>query len=83
MCERQQLLRQVQMQDFALIDVSLYLDSHPNCQNALAYYQQHKALRDQAVAAYTSKYGPLTHADVCGTNCWSWVNNPWPWELEA
>ena len=50
MCERQKLLRQIQIHNFAITDVVLYLDGHPTCQPALAYYEKHKQLRDEAVA---------------------------------
>lgn len=79
-CERQRLLRAIQAHDFVLTDLSLYLDTHPTCTHGLACYQAHKQMRDEAMAAYTEKYGPLTHEHVTGT--WNWVCNPWPWELE-
>lgn len=81
-CERQKLLRAVQMHDFMLTDLALYLDSHPTCRKGLACYQSHKRMRDEAAAAYTAKYGPLIHSDVTCDTQWNWVNNPWPWELE-
>lgn len=70
MCERQRLLRAIQAHDFALTDLSLYLDTHPTCAHGLACYQSHKQMRDEAVAAYTAKYGPLTHQNVTGS--WNW-----------
>lgn len=82
MCDRQQLLRQIQIHDFAMTDVSLYLDSHPTCQNGINYFQKHKAMREQAAAAYTAKYGPLTRGESL-PGSWKWVENPWPWELEG
>ena len=60
MCERQRLLKQIQMHDFAITEVVLYLDGHPTCQPALAYYEKHKKLRDEAVALYNQQFGPLT-----------------------
>lgn len=82
MCERQQLLRQIQIHDFAMTDLSLYLDSHPTCRRGLESFQQHRALKEQAVEMYTAKYGPLTRSANTG-DCWKWVENPWPWELEG
>ena len=83
MCERQKLLRQIQIHNFAITDVILYLDGHPTCQPALAYYEKHKQLRDEAVALYNQRFGPLNMRENTNPNRWTWVDDPWPWELEA
>ena len=36
MCDKERLLRNLQMIDFALTEVNLYLDTHPHCPEALA-----------------------------------------------
>ena len=82
-CERQKLLRQIQIHNFAITDVVLYLDGHPTCQPALAYYEKHKQLRDEAVALYNQRFGPLNMRENTNPNRWTWVDDPWPWELEA
>ena len=83
--DRQQMIQAVRVHDFALIDLAMYLDSHPTCQKGLAHFRKHKMEREEAVAAYVAKYGPLTIFDAatCGADQWAWVNNPWPWELEG
>ena len=83
MCEREQLLRKIQICNFATIDAGLYLDSHPTCQNALDYFEKHKKMRDEAVAEYNCKFGPLTASQNMNPNLWTWVEGPWPWELEG
>ena len=36
-----------------------------------------------AMEKYASKFGPLQNDNVkCGCS-WSWVETPWPWELEG
>lgn len=81
--DRRQLMQEIRQAGFAIVDLNLFLDSHPQHQMALDYFKdvqmRYKKLRDE----YEMKYGPLT---VCGTNTeqgWSWVQAPWPWELEA
>ena len=83
MNERERLMREIQIHCFACRDVMLYLDSHPTCQNALAYFANHRQLLQDAVARYQQQYGPITAADAAGTESWAWINDPWPWELEA
>ncbi len=83
MTEQQRLMKLIRAYNFAIIDVGLYLDSHPSCQNALAYYEKHKKLHTEAVSAYESQFGPLDIRSNQNSERWTWVDNPWPWELEA
>ncbi|MCI8879522.1 MAG: spore coat protein CotJB [Clostridiaceae bacterium] len=80
MTEREKLLQQVRMYHFALIEVGLFLDSHPKNAAALAYFQQNKQKYNDAVAAFESKFGPLTILRATADNEWHWVSDPWPWE---
>lgn len=82
--EKDKLMRNVQTACFALDDVILYLDSHPNDRNALNYYEKYKMMRNQAMEEYTSKFGPLNAYEVnVNNNSWAWVASPWPWEREG
>jgi spore coat protein JB len=83
MTERETLLRQVQAYGFTLVEANLYLDGHPNCQKALNYFYQQRELYDQARSAYESKYGPLMASSNEDPECWRWIDNPWPWEMEG
>lgn len=83
MVDRCKLLKQIQMYEFAINDVVLFLDSHPTNKNALSYYEKHRDLHQEAVKRYEAMYGPLTVFGNQNCNYWTWVNNPWPWELEA
>ena len=83
MGERAKMMRCIQMYDFALIEVGMFLNTHPNNAEALAYYRQTQALRDEAVALYEKRFGPLTMmSPVAAEGCWKWVEGPWPWEGE-
>lgn len=75
-----QILQVLDQASFAVDDVLLYLDTHPNDTEALAYYQYVKSLRDQVMNAYTDQYGPLMKDQERSTTSWTWVNGPWPWE---
>ena len=78
---RQQLMKQVMLYGFACVDASLYLDTHPDDSEALAYFTEHDRIYREAVEEYSRNYGPLTlsHAHHCGSY-WNWVNQPWPWQ---
>lgn len=74
-----ELLRNLQMYDFAVQEAALYLNSHPNDRNALAYYQKFEYLRKQAAEAYENSVSPLTNrTDINGN--WQYIEGPWPWE---
>jgi spore coat protein JB len=65
---------------FAMDDILLYLDTHPQDREALAYYEKVREDWMRARCAYVSKVGPLTFDDVTGVNKWTWIERPWPWE---
>lgn len=83
MDEQQQLMKKLQTVDFALFDTVLYLDTHPTDQSALNYYDKIKQISNSIKEEYVSKFGPLTSCDVESSNIFNWVNNPWPWEVDA
>jgi spore coat protein JB len=81
--ERDKLLRKIQSEDFALYESVLFLDGHPRDEAALSFYNAHRDTLEKLKLEYTQKYGPLTIYDVRGTDCFRWIDNPWPWEKEA
>ena len=52
-------------------------------QEALYYYHTNREMPDAAIDEYTSYYGPLTMDAVLSKNKWTWIEKPWPWEVEA
>lgn len=80
---KDKLLRVIQMYGFALDEIRLYLDTHPDCQEALEYYHKYNALKKSAVEEYNRLYGPLTSGQVQSHTRWTWVQEPWPWERSA
>ena len=81
MDDKQVLLNRIQICDFVLTEVNLYLDTHPNDKAALDYYKKHLDMRNEAHALYVKKYGPLTSGDYDGGPTWNWVDGPWPWQI--
>ena len=69
-------------QNNILDDVSLFLDTHPDNQEALAYYREVSNLRANALNAYEQQYGPLFSEHVTAGQ-WDWVTETWPWEGEV
>ncbi len=78
-----ELFKKIQMLEFVVHDTVLYLDTHPMDQAALNYYHYHRDMLNAVVAEYTACYGPLTADSVMSKNEWTWIEKPWPWEMEA
>ena len=83
MTSKNDLLRQIQQFNFAMIELALYLDNQPDCQNALAMYARVRMEYLRVRKEYEDRYGPLSYdgIDTAG-NGWSWLDGPWPWEGE-
>ena len=77
--ERESLLGQIQMYNFGVIDLNLYLDLHPNDTRAVQLFEEYSKASKELVKQYEMKYGPLTASNTMGNN-FNWVASPWPWE---
>ena len=67
---------------FALIELNLFLDTHPNCQDALCDFNEYAEKFDAAVCAYEKKNGPLFNFGLSESGYpWQWATNPWPWDI--
>ena len=80
---RSSLLRKLQAEDFAVYEAVLYLDGHPDCRQALAYYQRHRNIAARLRAEFEQKFGPLSNTNVCDNGHFRWIDGPWPWEKEG
>ncbi len=80
--EQEKLLHDIGVLSFVVIELSLYLDTHPTDQNALKYFNHYNRLANQAKQEYSAKFTPLTIscADTSNCNDWSWALAPMPWE---
>ena len=75
---RSDMLKEIMSLDFALTELQLYLNTHPEDEKALCLYKKYaKELRDLK-EKYQKVYGPLTKEFPC--NKWRWLEEPWPWE---
>jgi len=71
--------RQLNEASFAMDDVLLFLDTHPDCAEAMQYYRNATSMRRSAIAAWQRQNGPLFVDEVTGPT-WDWVTEKWPWE---
>lgn len=74
------LLKKVQEMEFVAIELNLYLDTHPNDEEAIQDYNWAIDNLLKYIQEYEDKYGPLTpiYKSACP---WEWSQGPWPWEM--
>lgn len=68
---------------FAINDMQLYLDTHPQDQKALEDMRIFQERRKKYLEMHARYYGPLTMdsmVDGCNDS-WAWILTPWPWEM--
>lgn len=82
MCKRD-LMKMIQSTNFAIIELGLYLDTHPEDICALDAYHDYRRKFKKAVALFEKKFEPLTIYGVEDENFWTWGNEPWPWQKEC
>ena len=79
--ERNRLLEELTILDFAAIDLALYLNTHPDDHQAITYYNDVTRKANDARAAYEKAFGPLTSfRSSSSAHSWDWNNEPWPWD---
>ena len=76
--ERREMLKQIKCYSFAVTDLALYLDTHPDDEKALCLHNKYSKELKELKDAYQKVYGPLTFYYPC--NKWRWLEEPWPWE---
>ena len=83
MPSREKLLAWIDQVSFAVVEMNLYLDTHPEDEDALAFFREKVELRKEALKQYAEQYGPLTidTANDRMSRSFEWVMQPWPWEV--
>lgn len=79
--ERLELLKEIMALEFSMIDLNLYLDTHPRDEKALIVFGQYGCRLKDMKEKYENEYGPLTPANA-GNSHWKWIEEPWPWEID-
>lgn len=80
--EMEALLNKVREYEFALVDLNLYLDTHPEDTEKIKAYNQYLVMEKQAKNDFETKYGPLSlDSETLNSFPWAWEMYPWPWEV--
>jgi len=75
-------LEELQQLDFALVELTLYLDTHPGDMQALQQFNQLAQQRQQVAFQFEMSYGPLLQFGHSYSKYpWQWAETPWPWQV--
>ncbi|WP_010631640.1 spore coat protein CotJB [Sporolactobacillus vineae] len=75
-------LKAIQAIDFTLVELTLYLDTHPNDLNALKQFNSTAQKSAELHEAFERRYGPLRQfGQSFSAYPWQWIETPWPWQV--
>jgi len=80
--EQAEILTNIDAYGFALNDLKLYLDIHPDDKNCINLYNEYVNEYKRNIIEYTRKYGSIESNTLNDSSKWSWVSDPWPWQEE-
>lgn len=77
-----ELLEEIQIVDFVLTELNLYLDTHPQDHKAINQYNEYAQKSMTLKNRFQSMFGPLFHmGHSYSTYPWTWDDAPWPWQV--
>lgn len=76
------LLEEIQAVDFVLVELNLYLDTHPEDIEAIQQFNQCTLESKKLKKQFEKQFGPLMHFGKGYSGYpWNWDNAPWPWQV--
>ncbi|MCM1185305.1 MAG: spore coat protein CotJB [Lachnoclostridium sp.] len=80
MNNQEQMLKDIGIVSFVVVELTLYLDTHPFDRSAMEYFNHYNRIRNQLVKEFSQKYYPLTTDMADCSKDWRWGMAPLPWE---
>ncbi len=81
---REELLNSLNAISFAINDLTLYLDTHPDCPNGTTLFYQLLEQRFTLLSNFANQFYPLTQTSLITGNYdqthYGWCEGPMPWE---
>lgn len=71
---------ELQTMAFAIQELALYLDTHPDDREALELYRTYQRMYQKGAMEFGEKNGPLNHGMSVDDPTYTWLKDPWPWE---
>ncbi|MBR1416244.1 MAG: spore coat protein CotJB [Bacilli bacterium] len=80
--EKDALMLKIYETCFAITDLGLYLDLHPNDSYMYEVYQNYVSNFEKCKDMFEKNYGPINNTFVDSSN-YEWIKNPWPWDKDG
>jgi len=77
--EREELLLKIMEVDFVLLDLRLYLNTHPCCTEGLRHCRHFSNESMRLKKEYEAQFGPLSQTSEVSADYFDWLDTPWPW----
>lgn len=75
-------IEELQELDFVLVELTLYLDTHPDDVASIKQFNDFSYKRRLLTQKIEEKYGPLQQFGNSYSNApWEWNKGPWPWQI--
>lgn len=81
-CPKESELIKVMALSFALNDLNLYLDLHPDDKVMFEKFKKYNEEYKKLSKEYAKTYGPLKLTQTKGEN-FNWIESPWPWDQQG
>lgn len=79
--EREKMLCEIGMIDFVIVEMTEYLDTHPDDKEAIDYVSYYIRMKNTMMQDYAEKYEPLSIATAnTSQKTWNWVLQEPPWK---
>ena len=75
-------LAELQALEFVVLELGIYLDTHPEDEEAFQLYRQYVAMERSAKATYEDANGPLMKDSTANYESYRWLRDPWPWNFQ-
>ncbi|KGR87024.1 spore coat protein CotJB [Lysinibacillus odysseyi] len=76
------LLEEIQAIDFVIVELNLYLDTHPQDLEAIKQFNEMTLKSMELKHSFEQQFGPLMNFGRSFSGYpWSWNETPWPWQV--
>ncbi|KGR90955.1 hypothetical protein CD30_08665 [Ureibacillus massiliensis 4400831 = CIP 108448 = CCUG 49529] len=80
--EYYQLLEELQAIDFVLVELNLYLNTHPHDLEAIKQFNETAQQSMRLKVEFEKKFGPLMNFGKSFSSYpWNVDDTPWPWQV--
>lgn len=77
-CNR--MLKDIGIINFVMVELTLYLDTHPDDHEAMEYFQHYRLIYNRLCEDFSKRFYPLNLCTSTNTTTWSWAMEKVPWE---